>query len=69
MFSYYEIFKNVRDEFLKRIHLACVTDTVSIKAVVVDVDDDVYALGKDYNSNGEPFKLDGICKEGVIDIC
>ena len=69
MFNNYEVFKNLPDKFVKTIHLACVTDNESIKALVVDVDDDVFAIGKDYNINGEPFKLEGICKEGVTDFC
>ena len=65
MFKHYEVFKNLPENFLKRIRVACVTDNDSIKALIADCGDDVYAIGKDYNDNSEPFKLDGICKSGV----
>ncbi len=59
--------KMANEDFLSKIHIVCVTENDSIKALIVDSDDDVYVIGKDYNENFEPFKLNGICKSGVCD--
>jgi len=68
MFNHFDVLnKNLSVKFKSRLRIACVTENDSIKALIVDCDDDVYAIGKDYNETQEPFKLEGICKLGVKD--
>jgi RCC1 and BTB domain-containing protein len=68
MFKHFDVLNKTHlDSFVSRIRIACVTENDSIKALIVDCDDDVYAIGKDYDETFKPFKLDAICKSGVCD--
>ncbi len=70
MFKHFDVLNKLLSEtFISQIQIACVTDNDNIKALIVDREDDVYAIGKDYNETSEPFKLDSICKSGVINFC
>jgi len=67
MFKHYNVFETVPRDFLSRVHIAYVTENDSIKALIVDCDDEVYAIGKDYNDTSNPVRLDAICKMEVCD--
>jgi RCC1 and BTB domain-containing protein len=67
MFKHFDVInRSLSERFISQIRIACVTENENIKALIVDREDDVYAIGKDYNEISEPFKLESICKSGVI---
>jgi hypothetical protein len=67
MFKHFDVLnKSLSERFISQIQIACVTNNHNIKVLIVDREDNVYAIGKDYNETSELFKLDSIWKSGVI---
>ncbi|PVD18761.1 hypothetical protein C0Q70_21313 [Pomacea canaliculata] len=75
--SRWPIFSILREDILNSIKKICVYGSSGNEAIIVTIEDDIYAIGSncssclglgDTHSSFEPRKIEALCRKGIVDI-